>query len=252
MRTQADNEVAWAAFIFAIGSPTAVGAIPASRRLHRTQMEARQEAERWTEEMCLGSVSWEIVDDKSLVGHCGERAVVLHSMLLRPNPLGAFRLSRRVPDVVARTVDFRAHHAGARSPAMKGGGEHMPRHRIRCQQIQMAKMLQKSVTAARSNGSCRPTVSGAAAPRVTFARARGSIGSGRVTVIRWSIEFPQSGGAGQCARCVSRRSKLTGLGKKLCCAILLHLPPSLMIIVSGYHHDWQVEDPPFNRRNRLK
>jgi hypothetical protein len=82
IHTQADNEVAWAAFVFAIGSPTAVGAIRASKRLHRTQMEARREAEHWAEEMRLGRVSWETVDDKSLVGHFGDRAVVLHSMLL--------------------------------------------------------------------------------------------------------------------------------------------------------------------------
>ena len=80
--TQADNEVVWAAFIFAVGSPTAIGAIRASKRLHRTQIEARREAERWAEEMRLGPLHWEIVDDQSIVGHCGDRAVVLRSILL--------------------------------------------------------------------------------------------------------------------------------------------------------------------------
>ena len=80
--TQADRETVWAAFVFAIGSPTAIGAVRASRRLHRTQIEARREAERWAEEMSLGPLRWEIVDDQSLVGHCGDRAVVLRSILL--------------------------------------------------------------------------------------------------------------------------------------------------------------------------
>jgi hypothetical protein len=81
-RTPADRETVWAAFVFAVGSPTAIGAIRASKRLHRTQIEARREAERWAEEMCLGPLRWEIVDDQSLVGHCGDRAVVLRSILL--------------------------------------------------------------------------------------------------------------------------------------------------------------------------
>ena len=37
-RTQADSETVWAAFVFAVGSPAAVGAIRASKRLHRTQI----------------------------------------------------------------------------------------------------------------------------------------------------------------------------------------------------------------------
>jgi hypothetical protein len=81
-RTQAENEVVCAAFVFAIGSPTAIGAIRASKRLHRTQIEARREAERWAEDMRLGPLRWELVDDQSLVGHCGDRAVVLRSILL--------------------------------------------------------------------------------------------------------------------------------------------------------------------------
>ena len=81
-RTQADSETVWAAFVFAVGSPTAIGAIRASKRLHRTQIEARREAERWAEDMRLGPLRWEIVDDQSLVGHCGDRAIVLRSILL--------------------------------------------------------------------------------------------------------------------------------------------------------------------------
>jgi hypothetical protein len=53
-RTQADSETVWAAFVFAVGSPTAIGAIRASKRLHRTKIEARREAERWAEDMRLG------------------------------------------------------------------------------------------------------------------------------------------------------------------------------------------------------
>ena len=81
-RNGIDNEIGWAAFVFAIGSPTAIGAIRASKRLHRTQIEARKETERWVEEMRLGPLRWEMVDDQSLVGHCGDRAVVLRSILL--------------------------------------------------------------------------------------------------------------------------------------------------------------------------
>ena len=81
-RTQADSETVWAAFVFAVGSPAAIGAIRASKRLHRTQIEARREAERWAEDMRLGPLRWELVDDQSLVGHCGDRAVVLRSILL--------------------------------------------------------------------------------------------------------------------------------------------------------------------------
>jgi len=81
-RTQADSETVWAAFVFAVGSPPAIGAIRASKRLHRTQIEARREAERWAEDMRLGTLRWEIVDDQSIVGHCGDRAVVLRSILL--------------------------------------------------------------------------------------------------------------------------------------------------------------------------
>jgi hypothetical protein len=81
-RAQADSETVWAAFVFAIGSPTAIGAIRASKRLHRTQIEARREAERWAEDLRLGPLRWEIVDDQSLVGHCGDRAVVVRSILL--------------------------------------------------------------------------------------------------------------------------------------------------------------------------
>jgi hypothetical protein len=62
-RTQADSETVWAAFVFAVGSPTAIGAIRASKRLHRTKIEARREAERWAEDMRLGPLRWEIVDD---------------------------------------------------------------------------------------------------------------------------------------------------------------------------------------------
>src|SRR5262245_56811175 len=76
-RTLADSETVWAAFVFAVGSPTAIGALRASKRLHRTQIEARREAERWAEDMRLGPLRWEIVDDQSLVGHCGDRVVVL-------------------------------------------------------------------------------------------------------------------------------------------------------------------------------
>ena len=60
-RTQADSETVWAAFVFAVGSPTAIGAIRASKRLHRTQIEARREAERWAEDMRLGPLRWELV-----------------------------------------------------------------------------------------------------------------------------------------------------------------------------------------------
>ena len=43
----------------------------------------------WASEgMRLGPLHWEIVDDQSLVGHCGDRAVVLHSILL---PAGSVR-----------------------------------------------------------------------------------------------------------------------------------------------------------------
>jgi hypothetical protein len=80
--TQPDDEIAWAAFVFAVGSPSAIGAIRASKRLHRTQIEARKEAERWAEEMRLGPLRWEIIDDQSVVGHCGDRAFVLRSILL--------------------------------------------------------------------------------------------------------------------------------------------------------------------------
>jgi hypothetical protein len=45
-------------------------------------MEARREAERWAEELHLGPLRWEMVDDQSVVGHCGDRAVVLRSILL--------------------------------------------------------------------------------------------------------------------------------------------------------------------------
>jgi hypothetical protein len=81
-RTPADRETVWAAFVFAVGSPTAIGAIRASKRLHRTQIEARREAERWAEDMRLGPLRWEIVDDQSLVGRCDDRAVVLRGILL--------------------------------------------------------------------------------------------------------------------------------------------------------------------------
>ena len=81
-RTQADSETVWAAFVFAVGSPTAIGAIRASKRLHRTQIEARREAERRAEDLHLGPLRREIVDDQSLVGRCGDRAVVLRGILL--------------------------------------------------------------------------------------------------------------------------------------------------------------------------
>ena len=81
-RGQEQSETVWAAFVFALGSPAAIGAIRASKRLHRTQIEARREAERWAEDMRLGPLRWETVDDQSLVGHCGDRAVVLRSILL--------------------------------------------------------------------------------------------------------------------------------------------------------------------------
>jgi len=81
-RTQADSETVWAAFVFAVGSAPGIGAIRASKRLHRMQIEARREAERWAEDMRLGTLRWEIVDDQSIVGHCGDRAVVLRSILL--------------------------------------------------------------------------------------------------------------------------------------------------------------------------
>ena len=76
-----DNEIVWAA-VFALGSPIAIGAIRASKRLHWTQKEARREAERWAEEMRLGPLQWEPADEQSVVGHCGDGAVVLRSMLL--------------------------------------------------------------------------------------------------------------------------------------------------------------------------
>ena len=81
-RGQEQGETVWAAFVFAVGSPTTIGAIRASKRLHRTQSEARREAERWAEDMRLSPLRWEIVDDQSIVGHCGDRAVVLRSILL--------------------------------------------------------------------------------------------------------------------------------------------------------------------------
>ena len=76
-----DNEIVWAA-VFALGSPIAIGAIRASKRLHWTQKEARREAERWAEEMRLGPLQWEIGNEQSVVGHCGDGAVVLCSILL--------------------------------------------------------------------------------------------------------------------------------------------------------------------------
>jgi hypothetical protein len=45
-------------------------------------IEARREAERWAEDMHLGPLRREIVDDQSLVGRCGDRAVVLRGILL--------------------------------------------------------------------------------------------------------------------------------------------------------------------------
>ena len=90
-RGQEQSETVWAAFVFAVGSPTAIGAIRASKRLHRTQIEARREAERWAEDMHLGPLRWEIVDDQSLVGHCGERAVVLPASYYPPNLFAAPR-----------------------------------------------------------------------------------------------------------------------------------------------------------------
>jgi hypothetical protein len=83
-RAQADSETVWAAFVFAVGSSNAIGAIRASKRLHRTQIDARREAERWAEDMRLGPLRWEIVDDQSLVGHCGDRAVVLPASYYPP------------------------------------------------------------------------------------------------------------------------------------------------------------------------
>jgi len=77
-----DSEIVWAAFVFAVGSPTAIGAIRASKRLHWTQKQARREAKRWAEEMRLGPLRWDIVDKQPVVGHCGDRAVVLRSILL--------------------------------------------------------------------------------------------------------------------------------------------------------------------------
>ena len=81
-RGQEQSDTVWAAFVFSVGSSTAIGAIRASKRLHRTQIEARREAERWAEDMHLGPLRWEIVDDQSLVGRCGDRAVVLRGILL--------------------------------------------------------------------------------------------------------------------------------------------------------------------------
>ena len=80
--TPTDGDVVWAAFVFAVGSCTAIGAIRASKRLHRTLIEARTEAEGWAREMRLAPFDWEVVDDQSMIGHAGDRAVVLRSVRL--------------------------------------------------------------------------------------------------------------------------------------------------------------------------
>jgi hypothetical protein len=51
------------------------------------------------------------------------------------------------------------------------------------------------------------------------------------------------GCAGQLPQLRLQAFKVDRLGKKLCCAIIRCLPPSLVISVSGYHHDWQAGRP---------
>jgi hypothetical protein len=64
----------------------------------------------------------------------------------------------------------------------------------------------------------------------------------RTRVSSHSIERRVSSilGAGQLLELCLHALKVDRLSNKLCCAILRRLPPSLVITVSGYHHDGQV------------
>jgi hypothetical protein len=78
---QNDN-AAWAAVLYPVHREMQVfGAKRGSLRLHWKAAEARKEAEGWAE--ILGhQISWEMVDDLSVVGRVGEYAVILRKFLL--------------------------------------------------------------------------------------------------------------------------------------------------------------------------
>jgi hypothetical protein len=72
----------WAAMLYPSAGAQVIGAMRGSKRLHWTQKGARAEAEKWVEEMQIGPITWEIVDDQVLIGRNSAHVLILRSILL--------------------------------------------------------------------------------------------------------------------------------------------------------------------------
>jgi hypothetical protein len=78
----------WLAILFPAGVADVVGAVRASVRLHWTVQEARDEAERWVEEMRIGSITWGAADEQIVVGRTPTHVAVVRGI---PLPRGDHR-----------------------------------------------------------------------------------------------------------------------------------------------------------------
>jgi hypothetical protein len=84
MATNAEeNRRGWAAVLCRSGVADVFGAARRSPRLHWTKRAAQEEAQGWIEDLRIGPMTWEVVDDDLLtVGRSRSYAAILYSILL--------------------------------------------------------------------------------------------------------------------------------------------------------------------------
>lgn len=97
MVVKPEDRRGWAVMLYPSGVVDVFGAVRGSSRLHWTPRAAREEAQDWIEEMRIGPISWESIDDQIMIGRTRTHCVVIRSILL---PLG------EPPPAVVGTADL--------------------------------------------------------------------------------------------------------------------------------------------------
>jgi hypothetical protein len=91
MAIKRDQHV-WAAVLYRAGVADMFGAVRVSPRLHWTEGAARKEAQGWIEEMQIGPIIWEWLDDQMVIGdqivigRNGIYLIIIYGMLLPTGP----------------------------------------------------------------------------------------------------------------------------------------------------------------------
>jgi hypothetical protein len=82
MTMQSEERRVWLAILFPARATDVVGAVRSSVRLHWTVRDARDEAERWAEEMRIGPIAWGAVDEQIIVGRTPTHVAVVRGIPL--------------------------------------------------------------------------------------------------------------------------------------------------------------------------